>query len=156
MLAVFLRHDWQKRERVTSSGSTTWCYAAFPPFGRAAYEKVGKALSCADLILQYCSDPNIYIVKIPDCTLTVVGKNPPNDILSLRADPKVIVEANVKEVSLYYERALVSAVALRSGGGTRLKILESMAFGTPVVSTSIGCEGFEYRNGQDILIGDSP
>lgn len=94
--------------------------------------------------------------KMPECTLTIVGRNAPLDIQRLRSDRQVIVEANVKELAPYYERALVSAVALRSGGGTRLKILESMAFGTPVVSTSIGCEGLEVKNGHDILVADNP
>ena len=54
------------------------------------------------------------------------------------------------------EKALVSAVPLRSGGGTRLKILEAMALGTPVVSTSIGCEGLHVENNHNILIADNP
>jgi len=94
--------------------------------------------------------------KMPECTLTIVGRNIPLDIQRLRSDRQVIVEADVKELAPYYERALVSAVALRSGGGARLKILESMAFGTPVVSTSIGCEGLEVKDGQDILVADNP
>jgi glycosyltransferase involved in cell wall biosynthesis len=94
--------------------------------------------------------------KMPECTLTIVGRKIPDDIQRLKADAKVMVEANVKEVGPYYRKAIVSAVALRSGGGTRLKILESMAFGIPVVSTSIGCEGLEIKNGQDILIADTP
>jgi glycosyltransferase involved in cell wall biosynthesis len=96
------------------------------------------------------------IKRMPECTLTVVGRNPPDDILRLNADPKVMVEANVEDVGRYYEKALVSAVALRSGGGTRLKIIESMAFGVPVVSTTIGCEGLETKNGRDIIIADTP
>ena len=47
-------------------------------------------------------------------------------------------------------------VPIRQGGGTRLKILEAMALGTPVVSTSKGAEGLEVTPGHDILIADEP
>jgi glycosyltransferase involved in cell wall biosynthesis len=45
---------------------------------------------------------------------------------------------------------------LRSGGGTRLKILEAMAYGRPVVSTSLGAEGLQVEDGSEILIADRP
>jgi glycosyltransferase involved in cell wall biosynthesis len=50
----------------------------------------------------------------------------------------------------------VSVVPLRMGGGTRLKILEAMALGTPVVSTAKGAEGLEVTHEEDILIADAP
>ena len=94
--------------------------------------------------------------NIPNCSFTIVGKNPPAEITKLDEDPDVTVKANVNDVRPYYREALVSAVALRSGGGTRLKILESMALGTPIVSTSIGCEGLEVTNRKNILIANNP
>jgi glycosyltransferase involved in cell wall biosynthesis len=109
----------------------------------------------ADAVKYFCNQIFPYIKeKIPECTLTIVGKNPPVEILRLDADPRIMVKANVEDVRPYYKEALISAVPLRSGGGTRLKILESMALGTPVVSTSIGCEGLEVKNGCHILIAD--
>jgi len=95
-------------------------------------------------------------VRIPDCTLTIVGKNPNEEILRLGSDPMIKVKANVDDVRPYYEGALVSAVALRSGGGTRLKIIESMALGIPVVSTSVGCEGLDVTDRHNILIANQP
>jgi glycosyltransferase involved in cell wall biosynthesis len=47
-------------------------------------------------------------------------------------------------------------VPLRAGSGTRIKILESMAFGRPVVSTSLGCEGLAVTPGENILVADDP
>ncbi len=94
--------------------------------------------------------------RIPDCTLTIVGNSPSNEIQQLDAEQGVMVRANVDDVRPYYRRARVSAVALRSGGGTRLKILESMALGTPVVSTLIGCEGLDVQDDLDILIANDP
>lgn len=94
--------------------------------------------------------------EVSDATLTVAGRNPTSAILELRTAAKVTVEANVSDVGDCYARAAVSAVSLRSGGGTRIKILESMAFGVPVVSTSIGCEGLDVTDELDILIADTP
>jgi glycosyltransferase involved in cell wall biosynthesis len=45
---------------------------------------------------------------------------------------------------------------LQVGGGTRLKILEALALGTPVVTTSKGAEGLDMRSGRDLLVADSP
>lgn len=47
-------------------------------------------------------------------------------------------------------------VPLRSGGGMRVKILNGLAQGIPIVTTSIGCEGIEVENGVHILVGDTP
>jgi glycosyltransferase involved in cell wall biosynthesis len=55
----------------------------------------------------------------------------------------------------YLERAAVSVVPLRIGGGTRLKLYEAMAMGIPVVSTTIGAEGLPVRHGEQLLIADS-
>jgi glycosyltransferase involved in cell wall biosynthesis len=94
--------------------------------------------------------------KVEEVTLTVVGKNPPSEIQQLDSDSAVEIRPNVPDVRPYYKKAMVSAVPLRSGGGTRLKILESMALGTPVVSTSVGCEGLEVKNKHNILIANNP
>ncbi len=94
--------------------------------------------------------------KVPGCTLSVVGKKPPVEICRLSNVSGIAVQGDVGDVKPYYAKAMVSAVPLRSGGGTRLKILEAMALGTPVVSTSIGCEGLDVENGRNILIADEP
>jgi glycosyltransferase involved in cell wall biosynthesis len=54
----------------------------------------------------------------------------------------------------YYRDALAAIVPLRSGGGTRLKILEAMAAGVPVISTELGAEGLAVTPGKDILVAD--
>jgi polysaccharide biosynthesis protein PslH len=56
----------------------------------------------------------------------------------------------------YYEKTSIVVVPLLNGAGTRIKILEAMAFQRPVVSTSIGAEGLEVTDGKDILIADEP
>ena len=55
----------------------------------------------------------------------------------------------------YYARADVAIVPVRSGAGTRIKILEAFSFGVPVVSTKMGAEGLELTGGTDLLFGDT-
>ena len=94
---------------------------------------------------------------VPDATLTVVGRNPSPSLRALAAqEPGVVVTGGVPDVRPYMERAAVYVVPLRIGGGTRLKIFEAMAMGLPVVSTHVGAEGLPLRDGQEIILADSP
>ncbi len=92
--------------------------------------------------------------KCPELTVYVVGKNPPEHIKHL-SDERFIVTGGVPNVRPYLEKGLLTIVPLLVGGGTRLKILESMAAGRAVVSTSLGAEGIEISHGENILIADS-
>jgi glycosyltransferase involved in cell wall biosynthesis len=94
--------------------------------------------------------------RIPDARLTVVGRLPSRDMRALAArNPAIEVTGTVPDVRPYLERAAVSVVPLRIGGGTRLKIYEMMAMGVPVVSTAIGAEGLPIRHGEHLLIADT-
>jgi glycosyltransferase involved in cell wall biosynthesis len=62
----------------------------------------------------------------------------------------------VNDIIQYYKQAAISIVPLRAGGGTRLKILEAMALGRPVVTTRIGCEGLDVVDGEHLLVADNP
>lgn len=93
--------------------------------------------------------------KVPDATITIVGKNPPQSISS-RANENIIVTGFVEDTRPYIEKSAVYVVPLRMGGGTRLKIMEALAVKIPIVTTSIGCEGIDVVNGQSILIADDP
>jgi glycosyltransferase involved in cell wall biosynthesis len=92
---------------------------------------------------------------IPDAKLLIVGSEPANAVRALAGDD-VQVTGYVNSVVPYYQESGVSVVPLRAGGGTRLKILESMALGRPVVSTVLGCEGLAVTHGENILIADTP
>jgi glycosyltransferase involved in cell wall biosynthesis len=70
--------------------------------------------------------------------------------------PGVVVTGTVADVRPYYRDAVASVVPLRVGSGTRLKILESMAAGIPVVSTRLGAEGLGVADGADILLAETP
>ena len=73
-------------------------------------------------------------------------------VLALAELPGVHVTGTVPDVRPYYREALAAIVPLRTGGGTRLKILEAMAASVPVVSTPLGAEGLDVTPGRDILI----
>jgi len=62
----------------------------------------------------------------------------------------------VAQIAPWLDSSRLLAVPLRIGGGTRLKILEAMAHGLPVVTTSIGCAGLDVQHGRDVLIADDP
>jgi glycosyltransferase involved in cell wall biosynthesis len=91
----------------------------------------------------------------PEWTFTVVGSKPAPPVLALRGEPGVEVTGAVDDVRPYYREAVAAVVPLRSGGGTRLKILEAMAAGTPVVSTALGAEGLAVSPGANFLIAES-
>jgi sugar transferase (PEP-CTERM/EpsH1 system associated) len=92
---------------------------------------------------------------VPDVTVTVVGRNPPEAIRALAArDAAISVTGTVPDVRPYMEEAAVFVVPLRIGGGTRLKIFEAMAMECPVVSTSIGAEGLPLDDGRHLRLAD--
>lgn len=90
----------------------------------------------------------------PGARLLIVGQLPPSAI-TCRAAEDVIVTGLVDDVRPYLARAAVVVAPLRIGGGTRLKIVEAMAMGKPIVATRIGAEGLDVNDGEHILLGDT-
>jgi polysaccharide biosynthesis protein PslH len=93
--------------------------------------------------------------KVPDVTLSIVGRDPGSDIRALAADAGITVTGRVPDVRPFIDEASAFIVPLRIGGGTRLKIYEAMAMECPVISTSIGAEGLPLMDSVEILLADS-
>jgi glycosyltransferase involved in cell wall biosynthesis len=93
----------------------------------------------------------------PDCTVNIVGRKPSREIQALADnDPRIKVTGTVPDIRPYLWHSAVSIVPLRIGGGTRLKIFESMAARVPVVSTPIGAEGLPLTSGEDCFLATEP
>jgi sugar transferase (PEP-CTERM/EpsH1 system associated) len=111
-----------------------------------------------DAITYFCKEilPIVW-QKYSAIKLYVVGKNPSKLVKELAEnDKRVEVTGRVDDVRPFVARSKVFIVPLRIGGGTRLKILEAMAMGKAIVSTTIGAEGIECKDGLDIAIADTP
>jgi glycosyltransferase involved in cell wall biosynthesis len=89
----------------------------------------------------------------PDARLAVVGPDPPESARRL-ADESVELTGWVAEMRPWFERASVVLVPMRSGGGTRLKVLDGLASGRAMVSTTMGAEGIDARDGEHLLLAD--
>lgn len=105
--------------------------------------------------------------QIPDVQLFIVGARPPQNILALAdvahlhqpdraSGASIVVTGYVTDVQPFIEASAALIVALRSGGGMRVKIVEALQWGLPIISTTIGCEGIDVTDQQDILIADEP
>jgi glycosyltransferase involved in cell wall biosynthesis len=89
----------------------------------------------------------------PSARLVLVGRADPEEARRL-AGPGIEVTGEVPDVRPYLERAAVVTVPVRIGGGTRFKVLEALAMGKAVVSTTLGSEGIAVRDGEHLLIAD--
>jgi glycosyltransferase involved in cell wall biosynthesis len=91
----------------------------------------------------------------PEARCKIIGGRPPPPLLAL-AGPRIELTGFVSDLRPHLAAATAVVVPLRLGGGTRLKILEAMAMGKAIVSTTLGAEGIEAVLGRDILVEDEP
>jgi polysaccharide biosynthesis protein PslH len=91
----------------------------------------------------------------PEARCKIIGGRPPPSLLAL-AGPRIELTGFVSDLRPHLAAAAAVVVPLRLGGGTRLKIVEAMAMGKAIVSTSLGTEGIEAVPGRDILVEDQP
>ena len=95
---------------------------------------------------------------VPDATLTIIGKNPPQDFLELAArNPGIIkVTGYVDDLRPYLEESALMVVPVRAGGGMRVRILEAFSYAMPVVTTTVGLEGIHGKPDHDVMVADTP
>jgi glycosyltransferase involved in cell wall biosynthesis len=91
--------------------------------------------------------------EVPEAKLRLVGRNPDRRVQKWACN-SIEVTGRVPSVVEHLHQSAVVVVPLRIGGGTRLKIYEAMATGKAVVSTTVGAEGLDVRNGKDIVFAD--
>jgi len=110
-----------------------------------------------DGIKWFCREvwPNVRS-KVADALLWIVGSRPGPDVMELARSPGVEVLPDVAEVRPFIDRARVAIVPLRVGSGTRLKALEAMSAGRPVVGTTIGLDGLGLIDGSHAVFADRP
>jgi glycosyltransferase involved in cell wall biosynthesis len=94
---------------------------------------------------------------IPEATLTIIGKNPPQDFLDAAARyPEAIeVTGYVPELEPHFEQSALMVVPVRAGGGMRVRILEAFAYAMPVITTTVGLEGIHAELEKDVLVADT-
>jgi glycosyltransferase involved in cell wall biosynthesis len=92
--------------------------------------------------------------QVPEAKFVMAGRNMPQRLSKLN-QPNVLVVETVKDSKVFYNEHEIMLVPLLSGSGLRIKIIEGMAYGKAIVSTSVGAEGINYTNGKNILIADT-
>ncbi|MBS1816720.1 MAG: glycosyltransferase [Acidobacteria bacterium] len=93
--------------------------------------------------------------RVPEVRVRLVGRVPPESVVTLARQHGVELHADVPDMRPWFETTHVLVAPIRAGSGTRLKILEAFAARRPVVSTSIGCEGLDVRDGEHLLVADT-
>jgi len=110
-----------------------------------------------DAMLWFCSQVlPIIRDKCTEAHLYIVGKNPHPRLARLARMAGVTLTGFVEDVRPYIAAAAVYVAPLLTGGGTRLKVLEAMAMGKAIVSTTLGCEGIAAISGREIVLADGP
>ena len=95
--------------------------------------------------------------KMNNLEIDVVGKNPPAWLVELsQRDPRVHVPGFVDDVRQYFRKATVFVCPITDGGGTRLKILDALAMGMPIVSTTFAASGLGLCDEKHLLLADTP
>src|SRR5262249_2193968 len=110
-----------------------------------------------DAVIYFCDEIfPLILQRCPNAEFWAVGKDPSPRVQSLSGRTGVQITGGVDDIRPYVQSAGVFVCPLRYGSGIKNKILVAMAMQRPVVSTSIGVEGLEAQDNQDLLIADTP
>jgi len=119
--------------------------------GKMSYHaNLAAALDLVDQIM-----PRVWAFR-SDARLIIAGKDPPRELLARTADPRITVTGTVPDLRPYLAQATVAVSPIRYGAGIQLKLLESMAMATPVVTTPQATAALQVRPGRDLLVADTP
>jgi glycosyltransferase involved in cell wall biosynthesis len=94
------------------------------------------------------------LAQMPGARLAIAGSNPPGWLRQRAAERGIELLGDIPDAAAFVRRLSVVLAPLRAGGGMRIKVLEAMALGKPVVATPIGAGGIDVRNGHDILLAE--
>ncbi len=96
--------------------------------------------------------------RVLEAHLTIIGKNPPQDFVRFAEHNSEIVSVTgyVPDLEPYLNVAAVLVIPVRAGGGMRVRILEGLAYGEAIVTTTVGLEGIEAVPGKEVLVADTP
>lgn len=131
-------------------------YVPSEPNGRVVFTGSMDWLANIDAIRWFQAEvwPRIKALNA-GATMTVVGRNPPSDLLQSTSMPDWTITGRVDDIRPHVHRAAVYVIPIRIGGGTRIKAYEAMAMGVPVVSTTVGMEGLDAEPGRHYLQADT-
>jgi glycosyltransferase involved in cell wall biosynthesis len=93
--------------------------------------------------------------RIPDAHFYVIGSNPPEEIRQLHGRTDITVTGFVPDIRPYMARCAVIVAPIRLGLGMRVKVVEAMAMGKPVVATELACEGIDVTDGVDAAMANT-
>jgi glycosyltransferase involved in cell wall biosynthesis len=93
---------------------------------------------------------------VPGIRFNIAGRNADRYYRRKIADPDILIMGETADARQFMSRYPVMIVPLRAGSGIRVKILEGMAMGMVIVTTSIGLEGIDARHGQEVMVADDP
>jgi glycosyltransferase involved in cell wall biosynthesis len=92
--------------------------------------------------------------ELPDARLTIVGANPPQDLVETATDG-MTVTGWVDDPTTYLAAAAVVLVPLRQGGGLRVKMLEACAAGKAIIASPMAVEGLSLKDGEEVVIAET-
>ena len=147
--------------RPTQAAPNGYDFSTPPVFGRVPAERIvfygalryGPNLDGLDWFIQSVW-PRIRRM-LPEVRLDVAGTSD-SAMQRLANEPGVHLCGFVESIRAFVDDAALLIVPLRMGGGTRIKIIEAWALGLPVVSTTVGCEGLDARDGETLMVADDP
>jgi glycosyltransferase involved in cell wall biosynthesis len=137
--------------------TAAWAAGPLPEAPRVLFSGTLDYLPNVDGVEWFCREVwPLVRANVPAATLDVVGRRPVPAVRALDAIDGVSVHADVPDVRVFAASARVAVVPLRTGSGTRLKVLEAWAAARPVVGTSVGLAGLSFTPGVEAVVADTP